>query len=74
MKEMTAGSRVELACYRFRNKVNGRRTRVGGCKFVIKAAQLPWQGEAEVERQWEIVGGHYVRNWLQCFLFFAARS
>lgn len=36
---------------------------------MIKAAQLPWQGDSDVERQWEIVGGHYVRKCLHCFLF-----
>lgn len=53
--------RVELACYRFRNKdEQGKRTRVGGCRFVIKAVQCYEKGVEVDERKWKLVAGTFV--------------
>ena len=53
--------RVELACYKFRAKdATGKRTRVGGCRFIMKAVQI-WDEEVEPElRKWKLAGGYFV--------------
>lgn len=63
VKDAIAGGRVELACYKFRHKgPDGKRTRVGGCRFVLKAVQLSDVVDELGNKAWELAGGHFVSH------------
>ncbi|KAK4700734.1 hypothetical protein P7C70_g5504, partial [Phenoliferia sp. Uapishka_3] len=58
--------RLELACYKFRHVgADGKRTRVGGCHFALRAKEVP-EKDADKglgkPKRWELAAGTFVHN------------
>ncbi|KAL8280854.1 hypothetical protein RQP46_006858 [Phenoliferia psychrophenolica] len=59
--------RLELACYKFRHVgEDGKRTRIGGCHFALRAKEIQEDGETEEGStkpiRWELAAGTFVHN------------
>ncbi|KAM0748823.1 hypothetical protein T439DRAFT_381939 [Meredithblackwellia eburnea MCA 4105] len=57
-------NRLELACYKFRQVgADGRRTRVGGCHFALRARETCEEdADGNVSTRWELTSGTFEHN------------